>query len=39
VTGRTRVIPYGPYLAAAAAAMLVLREPVYEIFDTLVLRR
>lgn len=38
-TGRTRVIPYGPYLAAAAVALLVLREPVYEIFDTLLLRR
>lgn len=39
VTGRTRVIPYGPYLAAAAVAMLVLRAPVYDIFDTLIWRR
>ena len=38
-SGRVRVIPYGPYLAAAAVVMMVLREPVYDIFDTLVLRR
>lgn len=38
-SGRTRVIPYGPYLAAAAVVMLLLREPVHAIFDTLVLRR
>ena len=38
-SGRVRVIPYGPYLAAAGVVMLVVREPVRDIFDTLILRR
>jgi len=38
VSGKVRVIPYGPYLALAAVVMMVIREPVMTIFDTLMLR-
>jgi hypothetical protein len=31
--GRVRVIPYGPYLAAAAVVLMVLREPVGELLS------
>ena len=33
--GEVRVIPYGPYLAVAAVAMMVVREPVLEYFGIL----
>ena len=34
--GRTRIIPYGPYLAAAAVVVMVLQEPYHAYFAPLI---